>query len=78
MRIRANPSKVAHSGRASVFFLVRRPSLLLCFPMGGVSFLPVSPARFRNLEGYIAFSLFTHLLVLPRLVAGRCLATRAE
>jgi len=23
--------------------------------MGGVSFLPVSPARFRNLEGYIAF-----------------------
>jgi hypothetical protein len=33
--------------------------------MGGVSFLPVSPARFRNLEGYIAFSLFTHLLDLP-------------
>jgi hypothetical protein len=43
--------------------------------MGGVSFLPVSPARFRNLEGYIAFSLFTHLLVLPPRGASETLPT---
>jgi hypothetical protein len=33
--------------------------------MGGVSFLPVFPAGSRNPEGYIAFSSFTHLLILP-------------
>jgi len=33
--------------------------------MGGVSFLPVSPAGSRNPEGYIAFFSFTHPLTLP-------------
>ena len=49
---------------------------VLCFPMGGASFLwpSVSSVGLDHPEGYTAFLLFSHLLVIPRPKPGLTVA----